>query len=281
MKRLTTALASLVASPASAQTGPRLWLDEVLATATADHMSPLGMFLAADWVVQSVMVFLVLASAMSWGIVVAKLLQLSLGRRALRRDYRLVDGIGTLQGSVAVFEKRHRKRQGTTHSKRHSVVAEMLRATVHERDRSGADTAQPDGIKERAASLLGRIEAGAARRMANGTGVLANIGSTAPFIGLFGTVWGIMHSFVAIAQSNTTNLAVVAPGIAEALLATALGLVAAIPAVIFYNMIARGLGHYRLMLGDAAALLERTLSRDLDRAEHKVSPTFTLTQAAE
>ena len=100
----------------------------------------------------------------------------------------------------------------------------------------------------------------------SGTGILANIGSTAPFVGLFGTVWGIMNSFISISESNTTNLAVVAPGIAEALLATAIGLVAAIPAVIFYNLIARALGGYKVMLADAAALVERTLSRDLDLA---------------
>ena len=92
-----------------------------------------------------------------------------------------------------------------------------------------------EGVKERVASRLERLEAGAGRRMLKGTGVLATIGATAPFVGLFGTVWGIMNSFIGISKSQTTNLAVVAPGIAEALLATALGLVAAIPAVVIYN----------------------------------------------
>ena len=107
--------------------------------------------------------------------------------------------------------------------------------------------------------------------MGRGTGLLATIGSTAPFVGLFGTVWGIMNSFIGISKTNTTNLAVVAPGIAEALLATASGLVAAIPAVIVYNMFARGITGYRQMLGDASTEVLRLLSRDLDRDEAKRS----------
>ena len=103
--------------------------------------------------------------------------------------------------------------------------------------------------------------------MTRGTGVLATIGSTAPFVGLFGTVWGIMNAFIGISRSQTTNLAVVAPGIAEALLATAIGLVAAIPAVVIYNLFARWISGYRAMLGDGAAEIMRHLSRDLDRAK--------------
>jgi biopolymer transport protein ExbB len=97
-----------------------------------------------------------------------------------------------------------------------------------------------------------------------GTGVLATIGSTAPFVGLFGTVWGIMNSFIGISEAQTTNLAVVAPGIAEALLATAIGLVAAIPAVMIYNVFARSITGYKQALGDAVAGIERLVSRDLD-----------------
>jgi len=97
------------------------------------------------------------------------------------------------------------------------------------------------------------------------TGVLATIGATAPFVGLFGTVWGIMNSFIGISKSQTTNLAVVAPGIAEALLATALGLAAAIPAVVIYNVFARSIAGYRAQLGDASAEVLRLVSRDLDR----------------
>ena len=99
-----------------------------------------------------------------------------------------------------------------------------------------------------------------------GMATLATIGATSPFVGLFGTVWGIMNSFIGISKAQTTNLAVVAPGIAEALLATAMGLVAAIPAVVMYNGFARAITAYRAELGDAAAEVLRHLSRDLDRA---------------
>ncbi len=106
----------------------------------------------------------------------------------------------------------------------------------------------------------------------------ATIGATAPFVGLFGTVWGIMNSFIGISKSQTTNLAVVAPGIAEALLATAMGLVAAIPAVMIFNMFARSITGYRAMLGDASAELNRMVSRDLD---HDVLVRAPLRAAAE
>ena len=124
-----------------------------------------------------------------------------------------------------------------------------------------------DGLKERIALLLERMEMAASRKISRGTGVLATIGSTAPFVGLFGTVWGIMNSFVGISNAHTTNLAVVAPGIAQALLATALGLIAAIPAVMIYNVLARATAQYRAQLGDASAQIMRLVSRDLDRAK--------------
>jgi biopolymer transport protein ExbB len=132
-----------------------------------------------------------------------------------------------------------------------------------------------DGLKERIALQLERIEMAVSRRISRGTGVLATIGSTAPFVGLFGTVWGIMNSFIGISNAHTTNLAVVAPGIAQALLATAFGLVAAIPAVMIYNVLARQTAHYRAYLGDASAQVMRLVSRDLDRAK------LPMTQAAE
>ncbi|TCS67145.1 tonB-system energizer ExbB [Primorskyibacter sedentarius] len=227
-------------------------LTQWLAEAGQDHMSPMGMYLAADVVVQSVMVTLAVASVLVWAIFAARLVLLSFARRRLRRNYRALDRAGTLNAVRTRFEKG----QG--------VVGAMVRAAMEERRKSAE--AEAPGIKERTESALSRIEAGAARGMQKGTGVLAITGSTAPFIGLFGTVWGIMNSFVSIAETNTTNLAVVAPGIAEALLATAIGLVAAIPAVIFYNILARAIGGYRGMLADASALVQRTLSRDLDLA---------------
>jgi biopolymer transport protein ExbB len=140
----------------------------------------------------------------------------------------------------------------------------MLKATEAEL-RMSADL-PAEGIKTRIATRLNRIEALIGRRAARGTGVLASIGSCAPFVGLFGTVWGIMDSFVGISRMQTTNLAVVAPGIAEALLATACGLVAAIPAVLIYNAFARIVAGYRLLLGDLSAAVLTLASRDLDRA---------------
>jgi biopolymer transport protein ExbB len=131
--------------------------------------------------------------------------------------------------------------------------------------RSSPDMSDNVGIKERIALRLQRIEARFGRAITRGTGVLATIGATAPFVGLFGTVWGIMNSFIGISKQHTTNLAVVAPGIAEALLATALGLVVAIPAVVIYNAFSRSIAAHRALRADSAAEVLRLASRDLDR----------------
>ena len=125
--------------------------------------------------------------------------------------------------------------------------------------------ASGEGLKERVSWLLERLEVAAGRRIGRGMGVLASIGATAPFVGLLGTVWGIMNSFIGISNAHTTNLAVVAPGIAEALLATALGLFAAIPAVVIYNVFARSVAGYRMLIADAGALVLRLVSRDSER----------------
>ena len=129
-----------------------------------------------------------------------------------------------------------------------------------------ADALSPAGVKERIASRLERVEAAAGRQMIRGTGLLATIGATAPFVGLFGTVWGIMNSFIGISKAQTTNLAVVAPGIAEALLATAFGLAAAIPAVVIYNMFSRSIAQYRALYADTSVEILTMVSRDLVRS---------------
>ena len=263
--RITTtsmlaALAVTAALPAMAQNSAatvtsldalRADLGAWLAAASADHLSPVGMFMAADWVVKAVMISLAFASVVTWVIFGAKMTDLAISRWRLARQYRALDAQASLTDHPG---------PGSTAG----VLAHMIRAALREHDRTGHEPDLKDGIKDRVASELMRIEAGAARKKSSAVGILANIGSTAPFVGLFGTVWGIMNSFISISESNTTNLAVVAPGIAEALLATAIGLVAAIPAVIFYNLITRAIGGYRVMLSDSAALVERTLSRDLD-----------------
>jgi biopolymer transport protein ExbB len=145
------------------------------------------------------------------------------------------------------------------------IVQAFIDAALTEQ-RLSCDVADTQGIKERVATRLARLEAAAGREMSRGTGVLATIGATAPFVGLFGTVWGIMNSFIGISRTQTTNLAVVAPGIAEALLATAMGLLAAIPAVIIYNHFARAIAGYRALVGDASAEILRLVSRDLDKS---------------
>ncbi|MBR0557777.1 tonB-system energizer ExbB [Ciceribacter sp. L1K23] len=228
-----------------------------ISTARADiphDLSPMGMFLAADWVVKSVMISLAFASLVTWTVWLAKSLQMAGARGRATGALKRIGSARTLDAALQAVGKRR------------GVVPTMLQAAHEELRYSDAaiDHSGNSGAKERVGSALSRIEIRAGRRMAKGTGVLATIGSTAPFVGLFGTVWGIMNSFIGISESNTTNLAVVAPGIAEALLATAIGLVAAIPAVIIYNVFARSITGYRQLLGDAAAEIERLVSRDLD-----------------
>ncbi|MFD2439180.1 tonB-system energizer ExbB [Paracoccus kondratievae] len=217
-------------------------------------LSPMGMFLAADWVVKGVMIGLAFASVVTWTVLVAKMLELLGAMRRAQSGIRRIEGAASLTAAQSAVGNRR------------DPVSQMIRAAAVEYDRSAAalDQAGDTGLKERVDSYLERIEAIASRRMSRGTGVLATIGSTAPFVGLFGTVWGIMNSFIGISRAQTTNLAVVAPGIAEALLATAIGLVAAIPAVVIYNVFARAITGYRLRLGNAGAGVRRLLSRDLD-----------------
>ncbi len=217
-------------------------------------LSPLGMFMAADWVVKAVMIGLAIASVITWTVLVVKLLELVAASRRAQAGIRRVEHAPSLPAALASVGSRR------------DPVSRMVRAAAGEYDRSAPalDRAGDAGVKERVGSHLDRIQAAAGRRMGRGTGVLATIGSTAPFVGLFGTVWGIMNSFIGISEAQTTNLAVVAPGIAEALLATAIGLVAAIPAVVIYNVFARAITGYRLRLANAAAGVGRLVSRDLD-----------------
>ena len=218
------------------------------------NLSPWGMFMAADWVVKGVMIGLAFASLVTWTVWVAKSIELAGARVRAGATLKVIRRAKTLNEATEAVEKKG------------GPAALMLRMATHEMQLSDAVVEHTDGggIKERVSSALSRIETHAGRRMSRGTGALATIGSTAPFVGLFGTVWGIMNSFISISESQTTNLAVVAPGIAEALLATAIGLVAAIPAVVIYNVFARSITGYRHLLADAAAGVERLVSRDLD-----------------
>jgi biopolymer transport protein ExbB len=209
------------------------------------------MFMNADIIVKIVMIGLVFASLVTWTVCVAKYWELFSASRKARA------ALGLLNEARSLGEANQRLGRGE------AAIERLVRAAVHEVQMSPHP--EPEGLKERIAWLLERVEASAIRRTGRGMGILATIGATAPFVGLFGTVWGIMNSFIGISQSHTTNLAVVAPGIAEALLATATGLVAAIPAVVIYNMFARAIGNYRAILADLSAAIQRLVSRDLDR----------------
>jgi biopolymer transport protein ExbB len=222
----------------------------------ARDLSPWGMFMNADMVVKVVMVGLVIASIVTWTVWLAKTIELLRARRQVRTA---LDGLNSIQTI------RHVKPSNLK-----EPAASLCAAAIAE-FRLTDGIADKDGLKERVVSRLERIEAAFSR----GTGVLATIGATAPFVGLFGTVWGIMNSFIGISKSHTTNLAVVAPGIAEALLATALGLAAAIPAVVIYNLFARQITSYRATLSDTSAEVLRLVSRDLDRGLliRKATPT--------
>lgn len=251
----TPAIAQPDAAPpaADAQTPTTPGQPDIEMTLPHD-LSPWGMFINADIVVKAVMIGLAFASLVTWTVWVAKSLELAVARFSARRALK------------AITEARSLADAGRDLASRRDAGALLVQAAGQEIQLSerALDHVEGAGLKERVASRLGRIEIQAGRRMSRGTGVLATIGSTAPFVGLFGTVWGIMNAFIGISEAQTTNLAVVAPGIAEALLATALGLVAAIPAVVIYNVFARSITGYRQVLADASAGVERLVSRDLD-----------------
>ena len=210
------------------------------------------MFMSADIIVKLVMIGLAFASLVTWTICIAKMVELSLARRKL--------GAALTQTS----ESRSLAEAQMALGAKDGVLASLLSSAMHEA-RLSAGISSDAGIKERAASSFAEIVRAESRRVRLGMGLLATIGATSPFVGLFGTVWGIMNSFIGISKSQTTNLAVVAPGIAEALLATALGLVAAIPAVIIYNHFARVTRGYIELVSRASGASGRLLSRDLDR----------------
>ncbi|PHN28160.1 tonB-system energizer ExbB [Pseudomonas sp. ICMP 460] len=226
-------------------------LEENNTLGMAHDLSPWGMYQNADVVVKAVMIGLAIASIITWTIWIAKGFELLGAKRRLRTEIVHLKKATTLKEASDTATKK-----GTL---AHTLVQDAL-----EEMRLSANAREKEGIKERVAFRLERLVAACGRNMSSGTGVLATIGSTAPFVGLFGTVWGIMNSFIGIAKTQTTNLAVVAPGIAEALLATALGLVAAIPAVVIYNVFARSIAGYKAQVSDASAEVLLLVSRDLD-----------------
>ena len=221
------------------------------------NLSPWGMFMGADIVVKLVMIGLAFASLITWTICVAKLLEL---RHETKRAKKRIKVLGN---DISLAEAERDARSGK------DAVSKLVQSAAAEAALS--DTVNDEGFKERVELRLSRVEAAMSRRISRGTGMLATIGATAPFVGLFGTVWGIMNSFIGISEAHTTNLAVVAPGIAEALLATAMGLIAAIPAVVIYNHLVRMITAYRALLGDASAQVMLLISRDQGRRSLRIA----------
>ncbi|AMS30101.1 MotA/TolQ/ExbB proton channel family protein [Aquidulcibacter sp.] len=209
------------------------------AVATVTSFSFLDLFLKADWIVKAVMIGLALASVWSWAVAIDKWLQI----RKLEAGARIVEAaLAEGRGIDAIEES----------AKPGDAMARVVAVGMAEARLARRIPNQTEVGLGRAIERMERVmQAATAREMARaerGLAVLATIGSSAPFVGLFGTVWGIMNAFRGIAQSRDTNLAVVAPGIAEALFATALGLLAAIPAVIFYNWLAGSLDRFATRL---------------------------------
>ena len=224
----------------------------------AHDLSPWGMYQNADIIVKIVMIGLAIASIITWTIWIAKGFELMGAKRRLRTE-------------IAHLKKAATLKEASASAAKPGTLANLLVHDALEEMHLSASSREKEGIKERVSFRLERLVAACGRNMSSGTGVLATIGSTAPFVGLFGTVWGIMNSFIGIAKTQTTNLAVMAPGIAEALLATALGLVAAIPAVVIYNVFARSIAGYKAQVSDASAEVLLLVSRDLDHQPERSS----------
>lgn len=222
-------------------------------------LSTFGMILNADSVVQVVMGLLVTASILTWTIGIIKGLETALAIRRTKTLVRVLTSAPSLMSArVSVQDLKGAERGLVTRA-----TDELIRSAGSSLD--SRDLANQPGLVDRLMSHFDYVEAAATRRLSLGMGFLATVGAISPFVGLFGTVWGIMNSFIGISKSQTTNLAIVAPGIAEALLATAFGLVAAIPAVILYNLFSRRIGACKVLLREASSALMRLISRDLDR----------------
>ncbi|MBE0457294.1 tonB-system energizer ExbB [Pseudoalteromonas prydzensis] len=227
-----------------------------ITTNTMIHdLSPWGMYQAADIVVKAVMIALLLASILCWSIWLYKWLK-------IRRAKSIAIDV------IAKLKSQH-ELSSITSSSPTSGAELLIVISLQELALSKHLEDSENNVKERIAAQLERVANNLTDDASHGTGVLASIGSVAPFVGLFGTVWGIMNSFIGIAKSQTTNLAVVAPGIAEALLATALGLVAAIPAVLIYNYFSRSVAQYRAQLSDAMTAIMVQISRHLDEQKKR------------
>ena len=217
--------------------------------------SMFGMFLKSDWVVKLVIILLVIFSIQSWKIIIQKILLINKQRKISKQfENHFWSGISLdeLHQQIDDFDQ--------------ESYSNIFRNIMGEYEKSRLQKNKIDSaFIQRLYTSLDLSIATEDTSLNKGLSFLASSGSVAPFVGLFGTVWGIMNAFIGIAKSQNTTLAVVAPGIAEALLATAIGLVAAIPAVVLYNHFTRGVSQYRALMADISAALMVLVSRDLDR----------------
>jgi len=230
------------------------------APAAMPHLNVVEMFMHADVLVKGVMVFLMLCSVLTWALAIEK--SIVLGRA--RRDSRHF--VASMRGAKGVDEIDRKTVDAPA-----SAIGAMWQAAKREWDlfqtkhRGKSVTPhQVDGLLSRMVVAANVVQEEEMQRLSRSMGILATIGSTAPFIGLFGTVWGILNSFIGIAASHTTSLAVVAPGIAEALLATAIGLFTAIPAVMIYNKFAREISQITGSLDNFQGELSTVVSRETE-----------------
>jgi biopolymer transport protein TolQ len=257
-------VAAPVGPPAESQTlaaPPGAAASAAPAGEAAAHFSIIPMFLRADIVVQAVMILLLIASLWSWTIIFGKLFLLSGLKGKARRFEKLFWSGQSLDELYQQFAARN-----------DHPLAAMFIAGLREWRRAfengtPREAALP-GIKERIEKAMSVTILRETDGIEKQLGILATIGSVSPFVGLFGTVWGIMNSFSAIAARHDTTLAVVAPGIAEALFATAMGLLAAIPAVVFYNRFVAEIGRYVNQLDAFSDEFSAILSRQLDEKVH-------------
>ncbi|HYZ48873.1 MAG TPA: protein TolQ [Sphingomonas sp.] len=228
-------------------------MDQLFVNTNATTLSPIGLFLQADWVVKAVMLGLLLASIWTWTMIIGFGFKL---RRAVAASERFERDFWKAQDVDRFYERR---------GEEDVPVARVLDAGLKEWRRStSARKVDAEGVRSRLATLMASASAAEVDALSGRLNVLATIGSVAPFVGLFGTVWGIMRSFTSIAAEQNSSLAVVAPGIAEALFATAIGLFAAIPAVIAYNRFSHGLNRLEARMLRFADKFHATLSRELD-----------------
>jgi biopolymer transport protein ExbB len=214
-----------------------------------EEITPITMFLKASIVVQVVMVLLMFWSVITWAIMISKFAFFSGLNGTTNRFLQAFRSAGSLTDAAKSAGKNFRA----------NALAKMLIAAADE-----IGTGKKGGLSSRVAQRMGIVQAEVGEELSGGMGIFATVGSIAAFVGLFGTVWGIMNSFIGIAQTQTTNLAVVAPGIAEALFATGIGLFAAVPAVIFYNMFARRIGAYQTRMDNFASEVLVRVAREYE-----------------